>query len=61
MPVPGYDPDDLDNELAERLTEDEIRERLSDEEFRRYENGESLVELLDSGEIEALVQERNAG
>ena len=55
MPVPGYDPEDLDDELEARLTDGELRERLTDDEFRRYENGESLVELLDSEEIERLL------
>lgn len=55
MPVPGYDPEDLDDELEQSLSETEIRERLTDEEFRQYEGGESLVELLDSEEIEKLL------
>ena len=52
MPVPGYDPDDLDAELEGKLTDEEIRDRLNDEEYDRYENGESLVGLLDEDELD---------
>jgi len=52
MPVPGYDPEDIDEELEAELTESEVRERLNDEEFERYENGESLFELLDGEQID---------
>ena len=57
MPVPGYDPDDLDAELEEKLSEAEIRERLSHEEYERYEDGESLVELLDEDDRDELLDD----
>jgi hypothetical protein len=55
MPVPGYDPEDLDEEIEATATEDELRARMTDEEFREYENGEHLVELLDEGDIDDLL------
>lgn len=55
MPVPGYDPEDIDEELEAELTEGEVRERLSDEEFERYENGESLFELLEGEQIDEIL------
>lgn len=60
MPVPGYDPEDLDAELEGLLSEEKIRARLSDEEYHQYENGESLVELLDSDELDELLTEKKA-
>ncbi len=57
MPVPGYDPDDLDSELEGKLTDGEIRDRLNDEEYERYENGESLVGLLDDDELDDLLDD----
>jgi hypothetical protein len=57
MPVPGYDPNDLDNELENALTDTELRERLTDEEFRRYEEGENLIDLLDEDDIDEVLGE----
>ncbi|EMA53186.1 MULTISPECIES: hypothetical protein [Halococcus] len=57
MPVPGYDPDDLDSELEGKLTDEEIRDRLSDDEYERYEEGESLVGLLDEDELDDLLDD----
>ena len=57
MPVPGYDPDDLDSELEDELSDGEIRERLTDDEYERYENGESLVGLLDEDERDELLDD----
>jgi len=52
MPVPGYDPEDVDDTLESRLGEEEVRERLSDEEWDAYQREEaSLVDLLDEREI----------
>ncbi len=55
MPVPGYDPEDLDNELEATATEDELRARMTDAEFREYENGAHLIELLDEEDIDDLL------
>lgn len=59
MPVPGYDPDDLDEFLAERLSGRDVEQYLSDEELQRYEEGESLVDLLDDEDIRRLTEERD--
>lgn len=55
MPVPGYDPEDLDEELEATATEDELRARMTDVEFRKYENGAHLIELLDEEDIDDLL------
>jgi hypothetical protein len=57
MPVPGYDPEDLDAQLEAAAGEDELRARMTDEEFRRYENGDHLIDLLDEDEIDELLDE----
>jgi hypothetical protein len=57
MPVPGYDPDDLDAELEGLLSESEIQEHLSDEEFRQYKNGGSLINLLGEDDVHELLDE----
>ena len=58
MPVPGYDPSDLDAELESLLAEDEIRDHLTDEEFQQYENGVSLTNLLNEADIEELLDKQ---
>lgn len=57
MPVPGYDPDDLDEYLAERLEGRDLNEYLSEEERRRYEDGESLTDLLSDEDIRRLMDD----
>ena len=57
MPVPGYDPEDLDAQLEAAAGEDELRARMTDEEFRRYEEGEHLIDRLDEDEIDELLDE----
>ncbi|WP_436344805.1 hypothetical protein [Natronorubrum sp. FCH18a] len=53
MPVPGYDPEDLDDVLESRLSDDELEDRLTESELENYRAGdESLVDLLDEDEIE---------
>ena len=57
MPVPGYDPDDLDEELSERTTEEDLDRLLTEEERRAYENGdEGLFDLLSEEDIEAILR-----
>lgn len=58
MPVPGYDPDDLDASLREHLSEESARELLDDEERAAYREGDDLVEALDTETIEALLDDR---
>lgn len=55
MPVPGYDPDDVDDTLERMLEDHEISEFLSDDELRQWEGGESLVDLLDEDDIDRLL------
>ena len=58
MPVPGYDPDDVDNLLEQKLSETDVRSQLSDAELESYENGDTrLVELLDDDQIDQLLDE----
>lgn len=63
MPVPGYDPEDIDDALESNLGEGELEEYLSDDELRSYRRGEAdLVDLLDESAIErALDLEESAG
>lgn len=60
MPVPGYDPDDLDRYLAQRLEARDPDEFLNEDEKRRYENGESLTDLLSDEEIRRLMDGNDA-
>jgi hypothetical protein len=58
MPVGGYDPEDLDDTLEELIN---VNDRdpsnwLTDEEIRQWEDGESLVDLLDEDDIHELLQ-----
>lgn len=55
MPIPGYDPDDLDAELEGLLSDSEIQAHLTDAEFRQYEDGASLVNLLSEEDIHELL------
>lgn len=53
MPVPGYDPEDIDSTLKSLLDEDDIVELLSEEEWQSYKDGDAnLVNLLESSEID---------
>ena len=56
MPVSGYDPDDLDEMLAERMGDRDPSNWLTDEELREYEEGASLVDLLDEADIHELLE-----
>ncbi|WP_135826420.1 hypothetical protein [Halorussus ruber] len=58
MPVGGYDPEDLDNTLSE-LMEAKGRDPsnwLTDDEIAAWEDGESLVDLLDEEDIHELLR-----
>jgi hypothetical protein len=55
MPVPGYDPEDLDDVLEARIDERHARRLLSEDEWAAYREGESLVDLLDESEIRELL------
>jgi hypothetical protein len=58
MPVGGYDPEDLDEKLSELMEADgrDASNWLTDEEIRQWEDGESLVDLLDEDDIHELLQ-----
>lgn len=56
MPVPGYDPEDVDDMLESKLEESEIQERLSESEWQSYQDGDgNLSELLDDDEITGML------
>ncbi|MFC4356496.1 hypothetical protein ACFO0N_00870 [Halobium salinum] len=57
MPIPGYDPDDVDDHLEGLLDGEDLDEYLSADERRRYEDGESLGDLLDEEDIRRLLDE----
>lgn len=57
MPVPGYDPEDIDSTLESLLDADDIAEILSEEERQSYQDGDAnLVDLLESGDINRIFQ-----
>ncbi|PSQ49857.1 hypothetical protein BRD15_02720 [Halobacteriales archaeon SW_6_65_15] len=58
MPVGGYDPEDLDDTLEELMnaTGRDPSNWLTDEELRQWDEGESLVDLLDEDDIHELLQ-----
>lgn len=59
MPIPGYDPEDIDDTLEELLTKEEKQEYLTDEEWESYRSGdESLLDLLESSEIKKIFERR---
>ena len=56
MAIPGYDPDDLDDDLAARLDEEQIEEYLTEEEIERLGAGESLLDVLDEDDMDRLLE-----
>ena len=56
MPVPGYDLDDLDESLRERLAQKALHDMLDDEELARLEAGEGLTDVLEPAEISELLE-----
>jgi len=56
MVVPGYDIDDLDENLRERLVEWALKELLSDEEQEQLRQGASLLDLLDEEDIDRITE-----
>ena len=55
MAIPGYDPEDVEETVRERLDGGDPGELLDEEERRAYESGEDLLEALDSDTLESLV------
>jgi len=55
MAIPGYDVDDLDDDLRGRIDEDRLAAYLTDAEVERLQAGESLLDLLDDGDLDRLL------
>ena len=61
MPVPGYDPEDIDDTLESLLEDDEIEQHLSEAELEAYRDGdEDLIDLLEGDEIERILDRKGA-
>lgn len=57
MPIGGYDPDDLDDRLAELVTEEDLQHLLDADERRAFRDGEQgLFDLLSQEDIETLLE-----
>lgn len=54
MPVPGYDPEDIEDWLQEMVSGVEASEVLDEEELEAYRNGERLEDALSSQTITQL-------
>lgn len=61
MPVGGYDPEDLDDALSELMNAKgrDPSNWLTDEELREWEEGGSLVDLLDEDDIHELLRKED--
>ncbi|SDJ50525.1 hypothetical protein [Natronorubrum texcoconense] len=56
MPIPGYDPEDIDEQLESRLDDGEIERKLTDSELEAYRDGDAnLIDFLDEEEIEGIL------
>ncbi|WP_162989716.1 hypothetical protein [Natronorubrum halophilum] len=56
MPIPGYDPEDIDEQLESRLDDGEIERKLTDSELKAYRDGDAnLIDFLDGDEIERIL------
>lgn len=61
MPVPGYDPEDIDELLDSLLEADDLQAYLSEGEIAAYDSGdESLIDLLSGSEIREILREKDA-
>lgn len=60
MPVPGYDPDDVDAHLESKINDSDVKQVLTDEEWQSYQNDDTeLIELLDESQIEELLDDES--
>jgi len=60
MPIPGYDPDDIEDLLESKLAETDVRSHLADDEWQAYQNDDaSLLDLLDEDDIDQLLDEHS--
>ena len=55
----GPSSEDIEAELESQLTRQEIKKLLTTEEYHQYQEGTSLLDLLDD-EIQALIEEDTA-
>jgi hypothetical protein len=55
MVVPGYDIDDLDENLRERLAEWALKQLLEEDEQEQLRQGSSLLDLLDEEDIDRIM------
>lgn len=60
MPIPGYDPEDVDEKLESLMAERDPSNWLTPAERREYEAGASLVDLLDEEDIRDLLRSDGA-
>lgn len=60
MSIPGYDLEDLDRILLERLGDRDLSDVLTAEQLARYEAGESLVDVMDEETASELLGKRPA-
>lgn len=58
VPVPGYDPDDIEDWLQELVSGVDAGEVLDDEELAAYRDGERLEDVLSSRTIAELRERR---
>lgn len=62
MPVPGYDPDDveqlIETTIDAKFDREELSDRLSEEQLTRVESGERVVDVVDDETIDKLLEER---
>lgn len=59
IPVPGYDPEDMDNALETKLEESDVRSYLTEDEWQSYQNDdEELIDLLNDDDIEQELGEK---
>lgn len=58
MPVPGYDPDDIEDWLQELVSGVDAGEVLDEAELAAYRNGERLEDVLSSRTIAELRERR---
>jgi hypothetical protein len=54
MVIPGYDLDDIDENLRERIDERKLDDVLTDEDRARLEGGERLLDVLDDDDIDRI-------
>ena len=56
MAIPGYDLEDLDDNLRARIDENHLEEYLTNEELEQLESGTSLLDLLSDDDIDRIVK-----